>query len=204
MFCYTVPIADGTLALTVTVADGTVRAPVTDRLTGDEYTLHLVGSATGAFVSSVRADYERILTAVRDACFPKAYARRSMLADLTDVIRSLYGDEPQYLFERDNETAVWRRKDNGRWYGVAMPLSKRKLGLPSDEVVQTLLLHVDPDELDRIVDGRVYFRGYHMNKKHWMTVCLDGSVGLEELTERIATSYALGAKGKAGVRKRKN
>ena len=37
--------------------------------------------------------------------------------------------------------------------------------------------------------------GYHMNKRHWNTVILDGSVPQEELLEMIDGSYALVVKG---------
>jgi predicted DNA-binding protein (MmcQ/YjbR family) len=33
--------------------------------------------------------------------------------------------------------------------------------------------------------------GYHLNKRHWNTVALDGSVPDEELTEQIDHSYEL-------------
>lgn len=33
--------------------------------------------------------------------------------------------------------------------------------------------------------------GYHMNKKHWNTVVLDGSIPEAEIIEMIATSYRL-------------
>ena len=37
--------------------------------------------------------------------------------------------------------------------------------------------------------------GYHMNKKHWNTICLDGSVPDDELLAMINDSYDLVVKG---------
>lgn len=37
--------------------------------------------------------------------------------------------------------------------------------------------------------------GYHMNKKHWNTVLLDGSIPEEEIKAMIDESYALVVKG---------
>ena len=37
--------------------------------------------------------------------------------------------------------------------------------------------------------------GYHMNKRHWNTVALDGSVPKEEVLELIDLSYSLVVKG---------
>ena len=33
--------------------------------------------------------------------------------------------------------------------------------------------------------------GYHMNKKHWNTICLDGSIPHSELKSMIDHSYSL-------------
>ncbi len=35
------------------------------------------------------------------------------------------------------------------------------------------------------------FAGYHMNKKHWITIKLDGSVNINEIYELIDNSYNL-------------
>lgn len=48
--------------------------------------------------------------------------------------------------------------------------------------------------------------GYHMNKRHWNTIILDGSVPEEEVLEMIDASYQLVVKGlkKADREKLKN
>ena len=38
--------------------------------------------------------------------------------------------------------------------------------------------------------------GYHMNKKHWNTIVVDGTLGRKQLQEHIAHSYGLVAKRK--------
>ena len=52
-------------------------------------------------------------------------------------------------------------------------------------------LKIKPEVLDGLVDGKKYFRGYHMNKKRWLTVVLDGSVAYEEICGLIDESYVL-------------
>lgn len=36
-----------------------------------------------------------------------------------------------------------------------------------------------------------YYPGWHMNKKHWYTIILDGSVSLEQICRKIDESYLL-------------
>lgn len=52
-------------------------------------------------------------------------------------------------------------------------------------------LRIEPDVLDKLADGSRYFRGYHMNKKSWITMILDGSVSFSEITERLDASYII-------------
>jgi predicted DNA-binding protein (MmcQ/YjbR family) len=44
--------------------------------------------------------------------------------------------------------------------------------------------------------------GYHLNKKHWNTVTIDGSVAVRELKNWIDHSYSLVARHSSRVRKR--
>jgi len=109
-------------------------------------------------------------------------------------IQDTYHDELEFLWPHFPNNAVFRRKDTNKWYCALLVLSKRKLGLNSDEVIDILDLKANPTEIERMVDGQKYFSGYHMNKKHWYTICLDGSVPLEEIFQRIDTSYKLSVK----------
>ena len=106
-----------------------------------------------------------------------------------------YGSDPEYLWDNYPEFAVLRRIDNKKWYALLMNISKKKLGLDGDEMVEVVDLRFDVDELPNKIDGKRYFSGYHMNKKHWITILLDGSVPLAEILDYIDRSYTL-AKGK--------
>ena len=57
-------------------------------------------------------------------------------------------------------------------------------------------LKCDPDQALALRDlFSAVLPGYHMNKKHWNTVCLDGSIPSGELQRMIDHSYALVVKG---------
>lgn len=67
-------------------------------------------------------------------------------------------------------------------------------GLDDDPVCVTLKGHPDDNEADRAEYPAVR-PGWHMNKRHWNTVTLDGSVPDDVLTEMIRASYALVVRG---------
>lgn len=106
-------------------------------------------------------------------------------------MKGTYQDELEFLWKRFPDNAVYRRKDTGKWYGAMLTISKQKLGLDSSEKVVILDLRIQPDDLAAVVDGVRFFPGYHMNKQHWYTICLDGSVPVEEIYQRIDASYLL-------------
>ena len=61
-----------------------------------------------------------------------------------------------------------------------------------DEVPSRMNLKCDPDRAIALRDQHEgIIPGYHMNKKHWNTVLLDGSVPTELMRTMIAESYAL-------------
>lgn len=107
-----------------------------------------------------------------------------------------YGSDPEYLWADYPEFAVLRRRDNDKWYALLMNLPAKRLGLQGDEMIEVVDLRFDPDELPHKLDGKRYFPGYHMNKKHWITVALDGSVPLDEILDYVDKSYELANKKK--------
>ncbi|HMB91985.1 MAG TPA: MmcQ/YjbR family DNA-binding protein, partial [Rhodothermales bacterium] len=68
--------------------------------------------------------------------------------------------------------------------------------LAPDNLPPTLSLKCDPTEALMLRERYVAVRpGYHMNKKHWNTVTLDGSVPGDEIRTMIDASYALVVQG---------
>lgn len=191
-YTYITSLLGGELELTVFVApDGIVSTGMTDTFTGDEYVLYKVASSVGSYVGEVRTACGEVLTDISRTCFrPDAYHGEQTAAVLA-YAREQYGDEPEFLWEKLSDSAILRRKDNQKWYAVFMTLSRRKLGLPSDEIAEIIDLRIDPSQMASTVDHARYFPGWHMNKKSWYTVVLDGSVPTEELFRRMDESYAL-------------
>lgn len=175
--------------------DGEVKTLVTDLSTGEPYILHLVADACGAFVGAVRKEYEKVLSEISESCFEKDVFKSDYARQIIEYVRKKYSDELEYLWKTFPSNAVWRRKDNKKWYGILLLLSKRKLGFDSDEKIDIIDLRIDPNILPTLVDGKKYFPGYHMNKKSWVTICLDGSVPIEEICDWIDKSYLLAKKG---------
>lgn len=186
-------ICDDQLSLTLTYKAGKLFSEVKDNF-GEEYVLHLVENSAGGFVGTVRSEYEEILATFDENCCEENIFRAELTKNLISYVREKYGDELEFLWEKYPNAAIWRRKDTKKWYGLVMEISERKLGLDSDKDVEILDLRGKVDELQNLIDGVKYFAGYHMNKKNWLTIRLDGSVDFGEICTRLDASYTLAKK----------
>lgn len=192
---YMTAIMNGQLRLSVFIAfDGSVSTKVIDNLTNEEYLLYKVASSVGAYVGEVRSECENVLTDISLNCYDPDIFHSEQTLDVIKYVREKFDDEPEFLWKRFPDNAIWRRKDNRKWYGLIITISKRKLGLDSDEIVEAVDLRSKLSLMAITVDNESFFPGWHMNKKSWYTIVLDGSIPTEEICRRIDESYNLAIK----------
>lgn len=194
-YLYEQPLLSGAFTLRVRVRADGADACLIDAATDEPYTLFLVEDAQGSFIGEVRAAYCDALSAVAEACFAKTVFQSGYSQSVIEYARNTYGDELEFLWEKSPKNAILRRKDNRKWYAALLTISKSKLGAFPDEEIEVLDLRAAPEAIPDMVDGKRVFAGYHMNKKHWITLPLDGTLPAEEICAMLDTSYAL-AKGK--------
>ncbi len=117
-----------------------------------------------------------------------------------EYIKNQYGIEPDFPWDGDFVTAVFRHKDNRKWFALIMRVSGDRLGLDTDEPVDCMNLKIDdPMLLDMLIHEKGMIPAYHMNKQHWITVFLDGTVKDKKVTDLIDLSYSV----TAGKKKRR-
>ena len=192
---YTTAVMNGNFILHVTVdASGKVNTSLIEQDTGEEYVLYKIKSASGGFIGDVKCVCQKALADIEEKCYDPDIFRWKQSKEIIEYIREQYHDELEFLWKKSPGNAVWRRKDTGKWYGVILTISRKKLGLPSDEIVEIIDLRLQPEIIREIVDGRRYFPGWHMNKKSWYTIILDNCVRTEEICKRIDESYLLAVK----------
>ena len=72
-----------------------------------------------------------------------------------------------------------------------MTVEKSKLGLEGREMVDIIDVKCDPDMTNMIIQTYGFLPGYHMNKQHWITILLDGSVSEAKVLDFLDMSYDL-------------
>ena len=190
-YLYCTQLLNGQFRLTVTVSREGVQTTLFDCDFQEEYTLHLVAEANGEFVNRVREELNAILQDIETNCFENT--KSALVQAIFDFAREAYGDEPEYLWE-DCDYAVLRRKDTKKWYAIVMDIPQKRLGLEGDHVVEILDVRIDSENLSQTIDGKRFFPAYHMNKKHWITILLNGSLPKEEIFQYLNDSYQMAKK----------
>lgn len=106
-------------------------------------------------------------------------------------VKRKFDTEPDYPWRQFPEYAVLRHARSGRWYGLIMHVPRRRLGLEGNEGAEVINLKCDHvlDVLLHSASGAL--PAYHMNKKHWITLLLDGGFPHDDLYRLIDASHAL-------------
>ncbi|EUB27082.1 MmcQ/YjbR family DNA-binding protein [Fusobacterium sp. CM22] len=171
--------------------DNSIFTEIIDTETNEPYVLHLLETKRSGYSEKVYKEYSEVLEKIKKECFEDEIFKANYTKEVINYIKNKYGDELEFLWEKSPKNAVIRRKSSKKWYAVILTVSKRKLNLDSDEIIEIINLHNIAEEIEKLTDNKRYFPAYHMNKKHWCTICLDGTVELKEIYKLIDVSYEL-------------
>lgn len=107
---------------------------------------------------------------------------------LIDFIADEYGIVPEYLWENDPAACIFRNPHNRKWFAIIMRVRRRSLGQDSDEFVD--IIDFKAQNADQNADPRL-LSGYHMNKRHWLTIILDDAKEQNFVFDQIIRSFDL-------------
>lgn len=109
--------------------------------------------------------------------------------DVIRYVKQKYGIEPRFPF--DTEVCAFYETMHNKWFGLILRVSKKKLGLGDDEEVDILNVKAQPDFISFLTNKEGYRPAYHMNKRNWISLRLDGSLDMQEIMLRIDESFAM-------------
>ena len=111
--------------------------------------------------------------------------------ELTAWLTDTYGAEGENLFARYPNFQVFRHNRNRKWFAVFMDIPKKNLGIEGDGEISVVNLKCDTRLIGSFRMEPGIFPGWHMNKAHWLTVALDGTVEGEKIKFLVDMSYEL-------------
>ena len=111
--------------------------------------------------------------------------------DFEAYVTSKYNAKAEHPFSGDSTTTVFRHSDNKKWFAIVMTIDKSKLILGKNGKIDIVNIKCAPEIIDTFWEDDGIFPAYHMNKTHWLTLSLDGSVDDETLISLLAMSHRL-------------
>ena len=187
---FKVPLPEDHFEITL-VYDGTLRGRIMDLAAGEEYTNFRREGATG-YSAGIRQRYTDLLLDVRENCCRNQYFKAEQARRICRFIREAYGKSPEFLWPKFPTYAVYRREDGGKWFALMGSLPHRKLDPASRDSAEVEIINVkvDSERLMELLAQPGYYPAFHMNKKCWVSILLDGTLADEEIQARIADSLA--------------
>jgi len=114
-----------------------------------------------------------------------------MRTKLYKHIKDFYNSEPEYLWVKYPNYAVFRHGGNRKWFAVVMNVKRNLLGIDGNGEVDVINLKCDAAFIGSLKQKDGILPAYHMNKNCWVSVLLDGSFDKQELFCLIDESFNL-------------
>ena len=111
--------------------------------------------------------------------------------EIISFIKKEYSVSPEYLFEGDFDTAVFRHNDTKKWFGIIMKVKCSTLGIDGEGTVDVMNVKCDPLLVDILVQREDFMRAYHMNKRLWVSILIDKVTDFEEICSLADSSFQL-------------
>lgn len=111
--------------------------------------------------------------------------------EIKRYIATCYAAEPEYLWLRYPSYAVFRHRENRKWFAVLMRIRRETLGLSGEGEIDIINLKCDPLLVSSLLREEGFFPAYHMNKTNWISVCPEQEGGEERLQWLLDMSFCL-------------
>lgn len=179
-------------------ANGKVRCTVYDPSINDVYDGYRIDGVQGPFASGFRTRIEAFLQKLKEECFTTNLFQGTVANSLVEAYEDVFGAQPDLPWTRDyTDYVVFRTKENGKWFALIMAVPYDRLIKGKTGNCEIVNLKLD-DEVEAALKEPGVLPAYHMNKKRWVSVLLDGTVDLKRVLELSSISYrnVVGAKKK--------
>ena len=184
---------DFTAEITVQ-SSGNTSFRVIDRMNDEEYAQLNNPLYNGAFVNTVRSEYEELLVDIAENCCDEAVFVSDQSIRIADRILKEYGVSPDFPWgdNRYSTAGVFRHKDSGKWFGLIMNIERNRLDNSLDkQPADVLNLKSDPERSSELHRHSGIYPAYHMNHRMWISVLLDETLEDDKVMDLIRTSYEL-------------
>lgn len=108
---------------------------------------------------------------------------------ITRYIQDAYGTEAEYLWADSPDSAVFRHPASRKWYAIMMRVRPESLGLTDAQPLDVMNVKCSAIMIGSLLLENGFLPAYHMNKSHWISILLNGSVSDDQITPLLEWSY---------------
>ena len=112
-------------------------------------------------------------------------------SQLEIYLADTYSTQGEHLFAQYPSFLVFRHNGSRKWFAVIMDIPRKNLKLPGEGEISVVNLKCDTRLIGSFREDPGIFPGWHMNKAHWLSVGLDGTVEDEKIKFLVDMSYEL-------------
>ena len=104
---------------------------------------------------------------------------------LEEYIQNNYSAEPDYPWIKYPNYVVFRHQNNKKWFALIMDVSKNKLGLQEDNILDVVNFKCSPILLGSLLDEKGFFPAYHMSKANCLYRLTPSICRIDEIQKTI-------------------
>ena len=173
----------------IEIFNNKITGKVIDLEVEEEYT-NLRTNSKGEFAGKVRDSYKEILLSIKENCFIENTFLNPQTNRVNNYIKEKYKDNPEFLWSKFPGYAVYRNKNNEKWYSIIMNISSDKLNKEIGEV-EIINIKLNEDKIMNLLKKEGFYKAYHMNKKDWISIILNDTLEDKKIFSLIDESYEI-------------
>lgn len=177
----------------ILIKDGEYSTKVYDLDSECEYLLHKSHQAQGEFVGRVREYLSNLENKIIKQCALDPMFNTVQATKIIERVQEKYHVKAEFLFGEDEPTAVFRKvvKEKPKWFAFISRCNRKTVTGTGEGKIEILNLRLEASDVDTLITHEHIHRGYHMNKKYWLTIELDTTVDTDMIYALLDKSYQL-------------
>lgn len=192
-YLYKSKASDFNFEFRILIKDGEYSTKVYDLDSECEYLLHKSHQAQGEFVGRVREYLSNLENKIIKQCALDPMFNTVQATEIIERVQEKYHVKAEFLFGEDEPTAVFRKvvKEKPKWFAFISRCNRKTVTGTGEGKIEILNLRLEASDVDTLITHEHIHRGYHMNKKYWLTIELDTTVDTDMIYALLDKSYRL-------------
>lgn len=124
---------------------------------------------------------------IKEKCFILVKYNNKQALEIDNYIKEKYKIDAEFMFSKFPHFGVY--KINNKWFSMIMDIDYKLID--KNKSGQVYVINLKNDNVENLINEKGFYKAYHMNKKYWITICLDDEVDINKIFSLIDKSFEL-------------